>query len=96
MTNYTEIKNTPVLLLVSTKSRSVNLFVESRLLSGWNYRYKRSVVLLASESHCAVNKCIERMILAHADVLTWMVLCATLTYDDVSSLSKLTTKNLQT
>ena len=41
----------------------------------------------------SVNKSIEGMILTHAHVQTGTMNCATLTTDDVASLSKLTTIN---
>ena len=46
------------------------------------------------ELNDAVNKSIDRVILAHAYIFTGMVNCTALTLDDVACLSMLTAKNL--
>ncbi len=46
------------------------------------------------EDNCAVDKSIDRVVFAHANVQARMVNGATLTFDDVAGLGKLTTENL--
>ena len=46
------------------------------------------------ELHNTVNQSIQRVVLAHANVLAGTMLCTALTADDVTGLGKLTTKNL--
>ena len=53
-----------------------------------------TTILAFSEHNHTVNKRKESVIFAHAYILTGMVNCATLTFDDVACLSKLATKNL--
>lgn len=50
--------------------------------------------LTGGEYYNAVNKGEKGVILAHTDIEAWMVDCATLTLEDVSSLTVRTTKNL--
>lgn len=48
------------------------------------------------EVHYTVNKCIECVVLANTYVLTGIVLRTTLANDDVTSLSKFTSEELET
>ena len=47
-----------------------------------------------AEYHCAVNKCVQSVVLAHAYVEARVVHCAALTFDDVACFGVLTAKNL--
>ena len=60
------------------------------------YRHVRLVVLFASKYHNAIHQCIECMVLAHSYVITWVVLSAALTYNNVASFYSLTTINFYT
>ena len=54
----------------------------------------RAVVLLACEDNRSVDKRVEGVVLTDTYTCTWVVLRTTLTYDDVTSLSVLTTEEL--
>lgn len=56
----------------------------------------RAVVLLACEDNRSVDKRVEGVVLTDTYTYTWVVLRATLTYDDVTSLSVLTAEELNT
>lgn len=60
------------------------------------YRDVGAIVTLACEDDCTVDQSIEGMVLTDTDTCTWVVLCATLTNDDVPSLCSLTTEKLYT
>ena len=60
------------------------------------YRNVRTIVLLLSENHDTVHQSEQCVILTHTYILTWVVYGTTLTNQDVTSLSKLTTENLNT
>ena len=63
-------------------------------VSEWNNRYVRAVVGLLTELHDAVFQREQRVILAHADVFTGVMLGAALANDDVSSDTTLAAINL--
>lgn len=58
------------------------------------YVDEATTFLALGEHHCAVNKRIEGVILAHAHVDAGMVHGTALTFDDVACLGVLTAKNL--
>ncbi len=60
------------------------------------YRNERTVFLASTESYPAINQCIQRMIFTDTYVLTRMMNCSSLTNDDVTSFSNLTTEKLNT
>ena len=62
----------------------------------WAYRNIRTIVLFLSEYHDTVHQCEQCVILAHTNILTWVVYGTTLTNQDVTSFSELTTENLNT
>lgn len=57
--------------------------------------YVGAVVAFLDERDSAVDESEEGMILAHTNVEAWVMNSATLTNDDVASLSSLTAKKLQ-
>lgn len=59
-------------------------------------RYERSVLLSLVECYNAIYQRIQRVILADTHVCTRMMNRTSLTNDDVTSLSYLTTKKLNT
>ena len=59
-------------------------------------RYERSVLLSLVECYDAIYQRIQRVILADTHVCTRMMNRTSLTNDDVTSLSYLTTKKLNT
>lgn len=52
--------------------------------------------LAYSEYHCAVDKSVNSVVFAQTDVFAGVVLCATLTFDDVACLGELAAEELQT
>lgn len=54
----------------------------------------RAVITLAREDDRTIDEGIERVVLADTYACTWVVLRTTLAYDDVTSLSVLTTEEL--
>lgn len=63
------------------------------LYSGYRFnRYCGTVETATLEHYCTIYQCIKCIILTDAHVLAWIVLRATLADDDVTSLSKLATK----
>ena len=60
------------------------------------YGHRATVETSLLEGNDTVREGIERVVAAHADILAGIVLCATLTNDDVASYAVLTTKNLHT
>mgnify|MGYP003318829605 CR=1 FL=1 len=54
------------------------------------------VVTAYLEANRTIDQCHERMVGTHVDVLTRMELCATLTHDDVASLTSLSAPNFHT
>jgi len=65
-------------------------------VSRWNHGDKRTVVRLLAEFDLTVGQCEQGVILAHADVLAWVVLGAALTHEDVASNALLTAKDFYT
>ena len=63
-------------------------------VSEWNNRYVRAVVGLLTELNDAVFQRKQRVIFAHADVFTGVMLGAALANDDVSSDATLAAINL--
>ena len=61
-----------------------------------DYRNVALVVTSLLELYSTVNKCIECVVRTHTHVLTGMVYCTSLTYDDVTGLAYLTAENLYT
>ena len=59
------------------------------------YRHCASVETTTLEHYNAIDECIECVILADANILARVVLCAALTYDNVASLYLLTTEMLK-
>ncbi len=59
-----------------------------------SYRNDATIALAAVESNNTVNESEERVILAHAYILTRVVNSTALTHDDVASHAGLTTPNL--
>lgn len=57
---------------------------------------KLAAVLSFGEHNHAVDEGEESVILAHADIETGMVHCATLAFDDIARLTVRTTKNFHT
>ncbi len=47
-----------------------------------------------SKYYCAINQSVDGVVLAQAHVLAGVVLCATLTLDDIACLGELTAKDL--
>ena len=64
-------------------------------LSGDN-RNEALVVTALAELYGTVNERVECVVRTHTHVLTGMVNCTSLTYDDVTSLTNLTTEDLNT
>ena len=62
-------------------------------LSG-SYVDETTAVFAFSEENCTVNESVECVVLAHANILTGVVNCTTLTFEDVTCFSVLTAKNL--
>lgn len=58
------------------------------------YRYDASVFATLAEVYDSVCKSVKSIILTDTYIQTWVVLCATLTNDDVTSDNLLTTPNL--
>lgn len=87
---------------IKSNPRKKNNKYETNLLFRLNwaknriYRNVRTIVLLLSENHDTVHQSEQRVILTHTYILTWVVHGTTLTNQDVTSLSKLTTENLNT
>ena len=61
-----------------------------------DYRNVALVVTSSLELYSTVNKCVECVVRTHTHVLTGMVYCTSLTYDDVTGLAYLTAENLYT
>ena len=66
------------------------------LCSHWLDRYCAAVFATTLEHHYTISQCVQGVILANTYVLTRVMLCATLTNDNVASLNCFTTKVLQT
>ena len=62
----------------------------------WAYRNIRTIVLFLSENHDTVHQSEQCVILTHTNILTWVVYGTTLTNQNVTILSELTTENLNT
>jgi hypothetical protein len=59
----------------------------------WNNGNVRSVVGFFAEFHNAVGQCKERVVFAHSNVFTWVVLRTALTNDDVPCDATLAAKD---
>ena len=73
-----------------------NLLLLHFLFSGVahrDYRNKRAVIGFFPEFNDSVRQCEECVVFANAHVFTWVMLCAALTHDDVSSNATLTAKD---
>ncbi len=81
--------SSPLLVFVAVYDRDNALS-----FSFGSYRNDATVALAAVESYHAVNESEERVVLAHAYVLTGIVNRSALTNDDVASNAGLTTPNL--
>ena len=66
------------------------------LCFGGDYRDVALVVTSSLELYGTVNECVECVVRTHTHVLTGMVYCTSLTYDDVTGLAYLTAENLYT
>lgn len=71
-----------------------NKFVYFLSFSFWKYRYDASVLTSLAEVYDSVCKSIKSIILTDTYIQTWVVLCTTLTNNDVTSDNFLTTPNL--
>jgi len=71
-------------------------FLAKLCLSSGDYRNVALVVTSLLELYSAVNECVECVVRTHSHVLTGMVYCTSLTYDDVTGLAYLATENLYT
>ena len=60
------------------------------------YCYHTAVTAVVGKLDCTINKCIEGVVAAHADILAGIVNSAPLAYDDVAGYTSLTTTNLYT
>ena len=69
--------------------------VAIRRLRG-NHGDKRTVVRLLAELNLTVGQCEQGVILAHSNVLAWVVLGSALTHENVASNALLTTKDFYT
>ena len=67
---------------------------EKKLLFCGNHGNEASVFAAFVEFHHTVDQSIERIVLAHSDILSGIVDGATLTHDDVAGDALLTTENL--
>ena len=65
-------------------------------VSRGNHGDKRTVVRLLAELDLTVGQGEQGVILAHADILAWVVLGAALTHENVASNAVLTTKDFYT
>ena len=65
------------------------------LFSYRNNRNCRAVLATLLEYYCTIYESVQSVVLTDTYVLAWVVLSATLTNDDVTSLSKLTTEKLK-
>ena len=72
------------------------LFAMKRLCLSGDNRNEALVVTASLELYSTVNECVEGVIRTHTHVLTGMMNCTSLTYDDVASLTNLTTEDLYT
>ena len=71
---------------------SGNMLRECLLLC--RYRDEAAVTSRLREDDYSVRQCVERVVLAHTHVFTGVVLCPSLTYDDISSLAGFASKDL--
>ena len=60
------------------------------------YRYEGSFVCFFSKNNFPVYKSEQSMVFADAHVFTWVVLCASLSHDDVARDCFLSSENLNT
>lgn len=67
-------------------------FIASGLLDG-SYVDVATSVLAFGENHSAVYESVESVVAADADILTWMVNCATLAFEDVACLAVLSAED---
>ena len=59
-------------------------------------RNETLVVTSLLELYGTVNECVECVVRTHTHVFTGMMYCTSLTYDDVTCLTNLTTEDLYT
>ncbi len=69
---------------------------DERLCFSRSYVDELTTVFAFREDYCAINKSVKSVVFTHTNVFTWVVNCATLTFDNVTSFSKLTAENLNT
>lgn len=69
-------------------------YVSLMMLLLCRYRDEATIASRLGEDDRTIGECVEGMILAHAYILTRVVLCTSLTYDDVTSLAGFASKDL--
>lgn len=77
-----------------TKSEDFWSFFSAYLFRSYRLnRNKRTIVLTLTKYHVAIGQCKEGMVFTHTYIVAGMVLCTTLTHDNVSCFSELTAKD---
>ncbi len=64
------------------------------LLAHWNHRYERTVVSSFSELNNSIGQSEQGMVFPNSYILAWVVSCSSLSNNDITSNSRLTTEDL--